>query len=52
MPFVVVSPLARSAGVTAGTYDHYSLLATIEDGLGLPRLGQSEASATIADVWR
>ena len=51
MPFVVVSPLAK-AGPTAGTYNHYSLLATIEDGLGLPRLGNAEASATIADVWR
>jgi hypothetical protein len=52
MPFVVVSPLARAGGVTAGAYNHYSLLATIEDGLGLPRLGNAEASATIADVWR
>ncbi len=52
MPFIVVSPLAKSAAVTPGTYDHYSLLATIEDGLGLPRLGQSGASATVADVWR
>jgi hypothetical protein len=51
MPFVVVSPLAK-AGPTAGAYNHYSLLATIEDGLGLPRLGNAEASATIADVWR
>ena len=52
MPFVVVSPLAKPAAATAGTYNHYSLLATIEDGLGLPRLGNAEASATIADVWR
>jgi hypothetical protein len=51
MPFIVMSPLAK-AGPTAGTYNHYSLLATIEDGLNLPRLGQAEASATIADVWR
>jgi phosphatidylinositol-3-phosphatase len=52
MPFVVVSPLAKAGTATAGTYNHYSLLATIEDGLGLPRLGNAEASATIADVWR
>jgi hypothetical protein len=51
LPFIVVSPLAK-AGPTAGAYDHYSLLATIEDGLGLPRLGQAGTSATIADVWR
>jgi phosphatidylinositol-3-phosphatase len=52
MPFVVVSPLAKAGLPTAGTYNHYSLLATIEDGLGLARLGNAEASATIADVWR
>jgi hypothetical protein len=52
MPFVVASPLAKAGATTAGTYNHYSLLATIEDGLGLPRLGNSEGSATIADVWR
>jgi acid phosphatase len=51
VPFVVVSPLAKR-GSTDGTYDHYSLLATIEDGLGVPRLGQAEGYATIADVWR
>jgi phosphatidylinositol-3-phosphatase len=51
MPFLVVSPLAK-AGPTAGAYDHSSLLATIEDGLGLPRLGNAGGSATIADVWR
>lgn len=52
MPFVVVSPLAKAGATTPGTYNHYSLLATLEDGLGLPRLGNSEGSATIADVWR
>jgi hypothetical protein len=51
MPFIVVSPLAKAVP-TAGAYNHYSLLATIEDGLGLPRLGNAEASPTIADVWR
>jgi phosphatidylinositol-3-phosphatase len=52
MPFIVVSPLAKAGATTPGAYDHYSLLATLEDGLGLPRLGNAEASATIADVWR
>ncbi len=51
LPFIVVSPLAKQ-GATPGAYDPYSVLATIEDGLGLPRLGQAQASATIADVWR
>jgi hypothetical protein len=52
VPFVIVSPLVNK-GPTSGAYDHYSLLATIEDGLGLlPRLGSAEGAATIADVWR
>jgi hypothetical protein len=51
VPFVVVSPLVKKT-VTGGAYDHYSLLATIEDGLGVPRLGNAEAAATIADIWR
>jgi hypothetical protein len=51
VPFIVVSPLVKKIA-TAGAYDHYSLLATIEDGLGVPRLGSAEGAATIADVWR
>jgi acid phosphatase len=50
-PFVVVSPLAKQ-GTTAGAYTHESLLTTIEDGLGLPRLGNTQGLAPIADVWR
>jgi phospholipase C len=34
-------------------YDHYSLLRTVEDGLGLGTLGQNDAQATpIAGVWK
>jgi hypothetical protein len=51
VPFVVVSPLVKK-GATTGAYDHYSLLATIADGLGVPRLGNAEGASTIADVWR
>jgi hypothetical protein len=51
VPFVVVSPLAKHVA-TAGAYTHDSLLTTIEDGLALPRLGNTAGSATIADVWR
>jgi hypothetical protein len=50
-PFIVVSPLAR-ATTTSAAYDHASLLATIEDGLGVPRLGGSAGVAPIADVWK
>jgi phospholipase C len=34
-------------------YDHYSLLRTVEDGLGLGTLGQNDARATpIAGIWK
>jgi len=51
MPLIVVSPLAR-ATTTSASYTHDSLLATIEDGLGVPRLGNSAGVAPIADVWK
>jgi acid phosphatase len=50
-PLVVVSPLAR-ATTTSAAYTHASLLATIEDGLGVARLGGSAGVAPIADVWK
>ncbi|MDE2491050.1 MAG: acid phosphatase [Elusimicrobia bacterium] len=46
------------AGVAPGStsdaaYSHYSLLRTIEDGLGLGDLGQGDASAApVSGVWR
>ncbi len=51
IPFIVVSPLAKK-GTTSAAYNHYALLATIEDGLGVQRLGSTQASATISDVWK
>ncbi|HEY5148026.1 MAG TPA: alkaline phosphatase family protein [Polyangiaceae bacterium] len=51
VPFLVVSPLAKHVA-TPGAYTHDSLLATIEDGLGIPRMGNTIGSGTIADVWR
>ena len=51
MPLIVVSPLARAA-TTGASYTHDSLLATIEDGLDVPRLGNSAGVAPISDVWK
>ena len=49
VPLVVVSP--RLKGVTITTrYDHYSLLATIEDRLGLSRLGASDGARPIEEI--
>ncbi|HEX7602712.1 MAG TPA: alkaline phosphatase family protein, partial [Polyangiaceae bacterium] len=48
----VMSPYAKSPGfVSAVKADHYSLLATIEDGLGLPRLGKAAAAQPLADYF-
>ncbi|MCB1546112.1 MAG: hypothetical protein KDJ30_18085 [Rhodoblastus sp.] len=35
---------------SAAELDHYSLLATIEDGFGLPRLGKAASAVTMADL--
>ena len=51
VPLLVVSPLALST-TTDTAYTHYSLLATIEDGLGVARLGSAVGIAPIADVWK
>lgn len=52
IPFIVVSPLVAPGTITPLAYDHYSLLATWEDGFGLPRLGHAAEVAPINDIWR
>jgi hypothetical protein len=44
----LVNPGVRSNRAT----NHYGLLRTIEDGFGLPRLGQSARVAPITGIWR
>jgi phosphatidylinositol-3-phosphatase len=52
IPLFVLSPYAKSGGYTSTSHaDHYALLATIEDGLGLPRLGSAQGSATLGDFF-
>lgn len=49
---LVLSPYARSGGyVSAIRADHYSLLATIEDGLGLARLGRAATATPLSDFF-
>ena len=50
---VVVSPLARPGFVSERSYDHYSLLRTIEEAWGLPLLGKSacECSPAMDDMF-
>jgi len=46
---VVASPLARKGYVSSTTYDHYSLLRTIEDAWGLDHLGHA-ADASVHNL--
>jgi len=47
---VFAGPAARRGAVSNTPYSHYSLLRTIEDGLGLPPLGESAAAAPMTDL--
>ena len=48
---IVISP-TTPAGTTSGTFfSHYSLLATTEQLLGLPKLGQASSSATMTAAF-
>ncbi|HTM21363.1 MAG TPA: alkaline phosphatase family protein [Kofleriaceae bacterium] len=52
IPFFVLSPLARSGGFEAtARIDHYNLLATLEDGLGLGRLGSAATAHPLAQFF-
>ena len=42
---LVVTPDGPAGRSLPGPYDHYSLLRTVEDGLGLPHLGEAAAAA-------
>ena len=49
---IVAGPLVRPHVQSDRPYNHYSLLRTIEDVWGLPRLGQSATAAPITGIWR
>ncbi|MEO8877802.1 MAG: alkaline phosphatase family protein, partial [Polyangiaceae bacterium] len=51
IPIFVLSPYAKKAFVSHVTADHASLLATIEDGLNVPRLGQAKTATPLADYF-
>jgi phosphatidylinositol-3-phosphatase len=51
VPTIVISP-STPPGTTSGTFfSHYSLLATTEELLGLPRLGQASSAATMTAAF-
>ena len=47
---LVLGPLVRRAARSGQVVTHYGVLRTIEDGLGLPRLGASAAAADHRDL--
>jgi phospholipase C len=49
VPLIVASPDVESRRAD-GDYDHYSLLAAIEDQFGLPRLGAAKDARPLADL--
>jgi hypothetical protein len=52
VPALVLGALVRPHSRATGPLDHYSLLRTIEDGLGLRLLGRSARSTEITGIWR
>ena len=48
---LALGPLVRPGSHTPQRLDHYALLRTIEDGLGLPLLGQSASARPINGIW-
>jgi len=52
VPALALGPLVRPASRFTPTMSHYGLLRTIEDGLGLTRLGRSARAAPVTGIWR
>ncbi len=52
VPIFLLSPYAKASGyVSSVQANHYSLLATIEDGLGLDRLGSAATATPLTDYF-
>jgi hypothetical protein len=52
MPFVVVSPSTPPGTVASTPADHYALLRTTEELLGLPLLGRAAGAASLRAAYR
>ena len=51
IPTLVLSPDTRRGTRSAAPFDHYSMLATTEDLLGLPRLGRASHATSMAGAF-
>ena len=52
VPALALGPLVRPGVRFRPTMSHYGLLRTIEDGLGLPRLGRSARAGPVTGIWK
>ena len=52
VPALALGPLVRSGSRFASAMTHYGLLRTLEDGLGLPRLGRSARVRPVTGIWK
>ncbi len=52
VPALALGPLVRPGSRFAPALTHYGLLRTIEDGLGLPRLGRSARAGSVTGIWK
>jgi hypothetical protein len=52
VPALALGPLVRPGSTFRPAMSHYGLLRTIEDGLGLPRLGRSAGAGPVTGIWR
>jgi acid phosphatase len=48
---IALGPLVKSGAISTA-YNHYSMLATIEDGLGLARIGSAVGATSMADMFK
>jgi phosphatidylinositol-3-phosphatase len=52
VPALALGPLVRPGSRFAPALTHYGLLRTIEDGVGLPRLGRSARAGALTGIWK
>jgi phosphatidylinositol-3-phosphatase len=52
VPALALGPLVRPGSRFVPGMTHYGLLRTIEDGLGLPRLGRSARAGPVTGIWK
>ena len=51
VPALALGPLVRARSYFTGATSHYGLLRTIEEGFGLPLLGQSAHATPVTGIW-